>query len=1566
MKKLVFVAFLVFGLPVYAQNTGTGAYAFASFDTPGFDAINTGNLNVRFSIPIVNRPGRGLPFQYTLQYEGLIWSPVTTPTGTAWVNDPSWGFIGMLNGSAFAGYISESQSTQLCGSPTVFVAKYTNYVYHDPFGADHALNYSLTYSANCPGYPNGLSTTGDGSTSDGSGYTYNGNNIITRNGRTISPGTSATGQSASSVTDSNGNTISKSTGGSFTDTLGVNALTISGSGPVSFTYPVVLQTNSATTASANLYYTTYTVRTNFGCNGVVEYGSNTASLVDHITLADGSTYSFTYEGTPGASDGAVTARIASVTLPTGGVIRYAYSGGCSGSGMNIDGSTSGLTRTTTDGTRTYTWGNANNIASTTVQDEKGNQTFRTFAIVSGLWYENHRQIYQGTTSGTKLLDRYTCYNNATAPCDGQAGTPPLTEADVTTSYNGGTQDLFKHSFDTLGNLTTAAKYSGGTLLESTAYSYNAYSEPTSVSTTDGSGNTVASTSYGYDETSPTSTSGIPQHTSVGGTRGNQTSTHVSTGSGTLNTTTAYYDTGMPLSTIAQDGGQTSYQYDSTQAFVTRTTLPTPSSGVSLSTSATFSATAGVALSATGMNSGDTVTVNQYDPLLRPTNVSLSNGSTITNSYNAGPYNPYQWLFTYRTLDSSRTAIDATQFDGYGRPNRLAVANGQSANPWYQVDTCYDATGLVNFTPTAYQSTGFNVARRCINSGTSTLYDALGRPTNISTDDGASTLVYNGRAIQTTDVNGVQRITQYDLLGRISGVCEISSNASMPGSGSPISCGMDISGTGFVTSYSYDLANHKVTVTQGAQQRVFQTDAAGRTVLTIEPERGQTTYGYSYNSTGLLVARTRPRENQTNPTVTTVTSTQFDLMGRPVSLAYNNGASSKLFLYDATVNFSESQSNMKGRLSAAIGNSSYGNTATIYSYDVAGRTTSMAQCLPSGCGSGSLDKRMSYTYDMGNAMTSMTDAIGITSTYSLSAAEEVNGITSSYSDANDPATLLSNVQMGPFGPASWTLGNGLTGQVGHDSMGRPANSYVCGGSTQTACSGGTVVYGYSANWKGAHLTSAYDSIMGNTTTSYDEFGRLTSYTLGSNSFTEQYDRYGNRVSQTVTAGSGNPFLGSFNTATNKNINNNYDAAGNVTADGNHTYQYDADGNVIQVDNGVASYIFDALNHRVRQDLSNGTSQEFLYDILGRRSSPWVPGTNNAYGWQYYWGSKPLAFNYSYAIHFQHENWLGTERTHTSSTGTIDSTDYSNAFGDGYNNTGSTYDQYGYATLDYDSTSTTHHAQFRQYSPAQGSWLSPDPYDGSYDLGNPQSFNRYTYALNNPLSLIDHSGLDHCEGGSSTAGYDPTTGSFGGVTDLNSLSGCQAAGGQWVIDPPPQDPNGDECVATSSNCIVTVSTTEPGLYDLYGLGSSNYIDGSANGVDSGGAGFAPDNGPHYSMPTICAASALVNKGLPVGLDALGIIPGDGNLLAAVQVGAGLASAGLAMFGESTPTDAAFAGGGLGITLVDKAGPHFVASLFGKSLKVVPILGNALSAVATYNDIFGKEGLRNYYNDCLAGKN
>jgi RHS repeat-associated protein len=51
-----------------------------------------------------------------------------------------------------------------------------------------------------------------------------------------------------------------------------------------------------------------------------------------------------------------------------------------------------------------------------------------------------------------------------------------------------------------------------------------------------------------------------------------------------------------------------------------------------------------------------------------------------------------------------------------------------------------------------------------------------------------------------------------------------------------------------------------------------------------------------------------------------------------------------------------------------------------------------------------------------------------------------------------------------------------------------------------------------------------------------------------------------------------------------------------------------------------------------------------------------------------------------------------------------------------------------------------AQRRVYHGWYSRFYQPDPWDGSYDLTDPQSFNRYTYVQNDPVNFTDPSGLD----------------------------------------------------------------------------------------------------------------------------------------------------------------------------------------------------------------------------------
>lgn len=76
-------------------------------------------------------------------------------------------------------------------------------------------------------------------------------------------------------------------------------------------------------------------------------------------------------------------------------------------------------------------------------------------------------------------------------------------------------------------------------------------------------------------------------------------------------------------------------------------------------------------------------------------------------------------------------------------------------------------------------------------------------------------------------------------------------------------------------------------------------------------------------------------------------------------------------------------------------------------------------------------------------------------------------------------------------------------------------------------------------------------------------------------------------------------------------------------------------------------------------------------------------------------------------------------------------------------------------DADTVNTTYYFPERQYRSSQGRWLSPDPAGvAAVNPGNPQSWNRYAYVLNNPLSNIDPTGMycDYSDHDDPSSGFD----------------------------------------------------------------------------------------------------------------------------------------------------------------------------------------------------------------------
>jgi hypothetical protein len=413
IRTIVAALFCCVLTPVLVAQVKPGQYANGSFDAKGFDTINLGSLNVMAAIPIINKPGRGgTNFTYTLAYNGAVWYPATVNGVQIFVNTQNWGWQAQTE--VQTGYVSYKYLSLICVNNGNFPASETlDVVYHDPFGGTHPFNgYIYNSLGRCPSQDHDALS---GEWSRDGRYQYGGpkNNWVLKdrsadivNAPEFS--TPPSGYTAASSIDTNGNEISVDASGNFTDTMGMKVLSVSGTAPS----PVTMSFTDAggVERTPTIDYTNYTVKTNAVCSGVVDASMSNVPLVSSITMVDGSSYEFTYEPTPGIS-GAVTGRVASITLPTGGTISYAYHGGNNGSGMVCaDGSTSAITRTATTDTGNSVWTYVRTAATnrTLVTDGLGNQTDMYFVQPStggepAEYYETSRSVYSGVVGGTPLV-----------------------------------------------------------------------------------------------------------------------------------------------------------------------------------------------------------------------------------------------------------------------------------------------------------------------------------------------------------------------------------------------------------------------------------------------------------------------------------------------------------------------------------------------------------------------------------------------------------------------------------------------------------------------------------------------------------------------------------------------------------------------------------------------------------------------------------------------------------------------------------------------------------------------------------------------------------------------------------------------------------------------------------------------------------------------------------------------------------------------------------------------------------------------------------------------------------
>jgi RHS repeat-associated protein len=176
----------------------------------------------------------------------------------------------------------------------------------------------------------------------------------------------------------------------------------------------------------------------------------------------------------------------------------------------------------------------------------------------------------------------------------------------------------------------------------------------------------------------------------------------------------------------------------------------------------------------------------------------------------------------------------------------------------------------------------------------------------------------------------------------------------------------------------------------------------------------------------------------------------------------------------------------------------------------------------------------------------------------------------------------------------------------------------------------------------------------------------------------------------------------------------------------------------VDTESATY--NALGERVETH-AGSAYHEFVYDPAGVEVGRSDRGSS--FFWQYVMlGEQPFGKYQDGKTYFLHGTHLGSTSFVTDQTGAVIQDVLNYPWGTQWSQTGTNKDQH-YNGMWQDPESGLDHTEFRKYYPNLGRWLSPDAVGG--DIMNPQSLNRYTYALNNPATLNDPSGLDPmCDG------------------------------------------------------------------------------------------------------------------------------------------------------------------------------------------------------------------------------
>jgi RHS repeat-associated protein len=488
--------------------------------------------------------------------------------------------------------------------------------------------------------------------------------------------------------------------------------------------------------------------------------------------------------------------------------------------------------------------------------------------------------------------------------------------------------------------------------------------------------------------------------------------------------------------------------------------------------------------------------------------------------------------------------------------------------------------------------------------------------------------------------------------------------------------------------------------------IYDYDVLNRLTRVNDPLNGLTQFGYDPN--GNLLSVTDARNNSTIYTYENMDrlATRHDPLLRTESYQYD--------LAGNMTQFTDRKSQ-----------------PTSYTYDGLNRRTGVTYADSS---------TTAYTYDKGNRLTQAVDSIAGT-------------ITRSYDGLNRLTQETT-----PQGSVSYTY-DAASRRAGMTVFGQPSVSYSYDNANrliQITQGSSTVTYTYDAAGRRNSLTLPNAVLV---EYAYDTASRLTSITYKQNgtvvlgNLTYEYDKNGNR---TKTGGS---FA---RTGIPQAISSTaYDAANQQTTFADKTLTYDNNGNLQTITDtgGTTTYTWNARNQLI--GISGPTvSASFVYDGLGKRESKTVNGNLTEF---LYDGQNPVQETSGATVlanilpglrideflirtdiasgvtSYFLADVLGSPVAVTDASGTVQTEYTYEPFGQTTLGGASNSNPYQYTGRENDGTGLYYY-RARYYHPQLQRFISEDPI-GFTKL--PQSFNKYSYVLNEPTDYVDPLGLSRKE-------------------------------------------------------------------------------------------------------------------------------------------------------------------------------------------------------------------------------